>query len=395
MPRTRRPPKQRRVALLIESTRSYARELLLGIACYNQERRRWLVEFTPHGLDETPPVWFRHWQGDGVLARVNDPSMAAAIRAKGVPAVDLRRAVQRRGMPSMGPNDAQVAQLVFDHFRDRGFRQYAFVGLLAWPHKARYARAEHFQRLVRAAGFEHFEFDVPIVEKGDLWDQQCRHLVRWLKELPRPAAIMTCNDDAGLLVLDACRRAEIPVPGEIAVAGVGNDECLCDLAVPPLTSVDLDPRRIGYEAAAWLDRMMDGQAGPQKEIQIAPRQIVARMSSDVMATDDDRVAKALRLIRERACEGLRVGEVLRHVCLSRTALEPRFKQVLGRTIHQEIQRVRLERVRELLAETDLPLKRIAQAAGYRYQEYLMRAFRRATGQTLDQYRKTARAAGRR
>ena len=295
----------------------------------------------------------------------------------------------------MGPDDAQVAQVVFDHFRDRGFRRYAFVGLLAWTHKARYARAEHFQRLVGTAGFELFQFDVPILEKGDLWEQQCRHIIRWLKQLPRPLAIMTCNDDAGLLVLDACRRAEIPVPGEIAVAGVGNDECLCDLAVPPLTSVDLDPRRIGYEAAAWLDRMMDGQAGPQEEIQIAPRRIVARMSSDVMATDDERVAKALRLIRERACEGLRVAEVLRHACLSRTALEPRFKQVLGRTIHQEIHRVRLERVRELLAETDLPIKRIAQAAGYRYQEYLMRAFRRATGQTLDQYRKTARAAGRR
>ena len=208
----------------------------------------------------------------------------------------------------MGPDDVQVAQLVFDHFRDRGFRQYAFVGLLRGPTRRDTARAEHFQRLVGAAGFEHFQFDVPIIEKGDLWEQQCRHIIRWLKQLPRPVAIMTCNDDAGLLVLDACRRAEIPVPGEIAVAGVGDDECLCDLAVPPLTSVDLDPRRIGYEAAAWLDRMMDGQAGPQEEIQIAPRRIVARMSSDVMATDDERVAKALRLIRERACEGLRVAE---------------------------------------------------------------------------------------
>ena len=145
--------------------------------------------------------------------------MAAAILAKGVPVVDLRRVVQRRGMPSMGPNNPQVAQLVFEHFRDRGFRQYAFVGLLAWTHKARYARAGHFRRLVGAAGFEHFQFDVPVVQKGDLWEQQCRHIVRWLKKLPRPVAIMTCNDDAGLLVLDACRRAEIPVPGEIAVAG--------------------------------------------------------------------------------------------------------------------------------------------------------------------------------
>jgi len=201
---------------------------------------------------------------------------------------------------------------------------------------------------------------------------------------------MARNDDVGLQVLNACRRAGIAVPLEAAVAGVGNDECMCKLAVPPLTSVDLNPRRIGYEAAAWLDRMMEGQPAQQGEAHLPPCQLMTRMSTDVMATDDPRVAQAVMLIRDRACDGLRVAEVLRRACLSRTALELRFKRILGRTVHQEIQRVRVERVEQLLTTTDMPLKQIASYAGYRYHEYMMRAFRQATGKTPSQYRKSAR-----
>jgi len=127
MPRIRRPTAQRRVALLIDSSRSYPRELLLGISRYNQERKRWLVEFTPHGIRDMPPAWFRQWQGDGIIARVHGPRLAEAIRRKGVPVVDLRQSLRREWMPSLYPDMAKVARLVFDHFRDRGFRSYAFV----------------------------------------------------------------------------------------------------------------------------------------------------------------------------------------------------------------------------------------------------------------------------
>ena len=201
---------------------------------------------------------------------------------------------------------------------------------------------------------------------------------------------MACNDDLGLQVLDACRRAGIRVPDEIAVAGVGNDECLCDLALPALTSVDLNPRKVGYEAAVLLDRMMAGKPVPERETVVAPAGIAARMSSDVVATEDSRVAQAVLFIREHACDGIQVADVLRHVCVSRASLEPRFKRILGRTVHQEIQRVRLSRVQELLAATDMPIKQIARQAGFRYPEYMMRVFRRVTGQTLKQYRNSAR-----
>ena len=314
--------------------------------------------------------------------------MADALRRKGLPVVDLRRLISAKGIPWIGPDDADACRLVWEHFRQRGFAQFAFVGETPGIHRAMDARADYFCDLVQQAGFPYFEIRLDDVQVGDRWDVQCRQLRTWLTQLPLPIAVMACNDDVGLRVLDACRRASLQVPDQIAVAGVGNDECLCDLSLPQLTSVHLNPRRIGYEAAELLDRMMDGHRVEQREYVVPPREIVARMSTDVVAVEDPLVAEAIRFIRERACDGADVAAVCRHVCRSRGALEPRFKKVLGRTVHEELQRVRLGRVRELLTATDLPIKQIAREAGFRYPEYLMRVFRRSTGKTLKQYRET-------
>ncbi|NLS97802.1 MAG: substrate-binding domain-containing protein [Planctomycetaceae bacterium] len=379
-------PRQRRVALLIESSRAYAREVIRGIAHHNRKHQNWLLEFTPRGLEDPPPAWLKSWHGDGILARVNDRRMASALRRKGLPVVDLRRLIAVQGIPWVGPDDADACRLVWEHFRDRGFTRFAFVGEPAGVHRAMDARADHFGEVVGRSGASYFEIRLDVPAAGDRWDKQCRQLRRWLGKLPLPIAVMACNDDMGLRVLDACRRASLRVPDEVAVAGVGNDECLCDLSLPQLTSVHLNPQRIGYEAAALLDRMMDGEPLEQQEYLIAPQGIVSRMSTDVVATEDPLVAEAIGFIRSHACDGIDVGAVCRHVCRSRGALEPRFKQILGRTVHNEIQRVRLSRVRDLLATTDMPIKQIARETGFRYAEYLMRVFRQTTGTTLKDYR---------
>ena len=379
---------QRRVALLIESSRAYAREVIRGIAHHNRKHENWLLEFTPRGLEDPPPAWLRSWHGDGILARVNDRRMANALRRKGLPVVDLRRFIRARGIPWIGPDDAGACRLIWEHFRERGFVRFAFVGEPRGAHRAMDARADRFRELVQRSSFPHFEIRLDDVQAGDRWDKQCHQLRDWLMGLPTPIAVMACNDDVGLRVLDACRRASLHVPDQVAVAGVGNDECLCDLSLPQLTSVHLNPRRIGYEAAELLDRMMDGQSVDQREYLVEPREIVARMSTDVVAVEDSVVAEAVRFVRNRACDGIDVAAVCRHVCRSRSALEPRFKQALGHTVHEEMQRVRLDRVRELLTATDLPIKQIARATGFRYPEYLMRVFRQSTGKTLKEYRDT-------
>ena len=196
--------RQRRVALIIESSRAYARELIRGIARYNREQPHWLVEFTPRGLDEPLPAWLKEWKGDGILARVSNRRMANALLKKGVPVVDLRRIVHHPDLPSVGPDDAKVSATVVEYFRRRGFQRFGFIGLPPGTHKPMDVRADNFRRIIKEMGGEHHQLFIRDVETGDRRDKQCRQILRWIKKLDRPTAIMACNDDLGLQTLDAC-----------------------------------------------------------------------------------------------------------------------------------------------------------------------------------------------
>jgi LacI family transcriptional regulator len=197
---------------------------------------------------------------------------------------------------------------------------------------------------------------------------------------------MAANDERGLQVLDACRRANLAVPDVVAVIGCDNDEPLCELSIPPMTSVDVNAEGIGYEAAALLDKMMSGEKTPSKTIRIAPRAVVTRRSTDVLACEDDEVRRAVGYIRESACRGLQVSDVLAHMGMSRASLQQRMKQFVGRTIHQEIQRVRLAMVKQRLVGSADTIKQIARESGFASVQYMTRVFRAMTGETPARFR---------
>jgi len=188
-------------------------------------------------------------------------------------------------------------------------------------------------------------------------------------------------------VLEACRRAGRSVPDEIAVVGVDSDETVCLVSNPALSSVAADHVRVGYEAARLMDALMAGEAVGESPLLIPPRGVVTRLSSDVLATEDTVIAEAMRLIREHACEGIDVGEVARRVGTSRTTLKRRFQGVLKRSVHDEIVAAQLKRARQLLAETELPLKRIAGCTGFRRGNYLNVVFKARVGMTPGEYRR--------
>ncbi|MCS7304512.1 MAG: DNA-binding transcriptional regulator [Thermoguttaceae bacterium] len=381
---------RRRVALLIETSRAYGRGLVRGVAKYVQEHGHWMIDFTPRGLTDPPPLWLRGWQGDGILARINDYRMAEAVLRTGAPVVDLRRVLVDLGVPTVGPDDRAIAQLAWEHFREHGFRQFAICGMPRRLQPPMDRRQEYFRQIVQSHGYLCKGFCLrPRRHSSEAWEEEQERLAQWIRGLAKPVAIYTCNDDYGMRVLDACRRAGVPVPDAVAVLGVGNDECLCHVSTPPLSSIDLDAERIGYRAAQLLDRLMAGKLPPKHPVLIPPRGVVARASTDVLATEDEDVVRAVRFIREHACQGIRTVDVLEHVAMSRAALEGRFKTVLGRTIAQEIRHRQIQRVKQLLRETDMPLKQIALQTGFRYTEYMIRAFRQATGMTPKQYRKTS------
>jgi LacI family transcriptional regulator len=383
--RNRRPL----VALLIETSNAYARGLLEGVTAYLREHGPWSVYISEHGRGESVPHWLKGWAGDGILARIENRTIAKIVAERGLPTVDLSAARLAPGIPWVETDDEAIAKLAVDHLLERGFRQLGFCGLTDYHWSV--WRAEHFQRVAKAAGCDCHVHLAPLRggRAADFAAEQ-RDLARWVQKLPKPVGVMACFDIRGRQLLEACRTVGVRVPDDVAVLGVDNDTVLCDLADPALSSIAPDTHRTGYLAAQLLDRMLDGKHVIPKPYLIKPLGLVARRSTDALAIDDDEVSKAVRFIRENACEGITVAQVLQAVPLSRRVLESRFRKLLGRTPHREILRCRIERAKELLRATDLPLKTIAARVGIPHLEYLSVAFKRATQQTPGEYRRQFR-----
>lgn len=385
--------RRRRVLLMIETSLAYGRELLRGINRYVMQHEPWSLYLDQRELMSKPPAWLDKWDGDGIITRWTTPELAQRFRAMRVPVVDLTDVYGNLGLPHIWTDNVAIGVMGAKHLLERGFRHFAFCGFSNHDWSKR--RLQGFEREVTNAGRKchvlESEWDTFHTES---WDDQQEAVGRWLDQLPKPVGVMACNDMRGQHVLDACRRHEMAVPEEVAVIGVDNDELLCSLCDPPLTSVIPNPERIGYEAAALVDRLMQGKKAEVDERLVEPIGIATRQSTDVLAIDQPSVANALRYIRQHACDGIAVSDVLKHVPLTRSVLERQFRRYVGRSPQEEIRQVQLKRARQLLAESDLSLAQIAPLAGYRHPEYMSVVFKRLTGETPGQYRKRTNPSAR-
>ncbi len=378
----------RRVALLVETSNAYARGLLQGVVSYLRDFGPWSIYFAEHSRGDVPPAWLPDWDGDGVIARIENIGIARAIRKLKQPVVDVSSAQLVPDLPWLETNDDAIAQLAVQHFCERGFRRFAYCGdaRFNWSNW----RGERFQKRLAEAGYSCAHFQ-PNPRKTLDEESEVEEIGHWISQIPQPVGVLACYDFRGRQVLDACRRRGISVPEKVAVMGVDNDELLCSLSTPPLTSIIPNTHRTGYEAAQLLDRMMDGLSVERRGYFIEPLGVATRQSSDILAIDDPNVVRAIRYIREHACEGIRVKDVLRAMPQSRRILESRFHKFIGHTPHDEILRVQLDRARALLTETRLPLAEVAQRAGFAHQEYLSVVFKKHTGMPPSQYRRLNQA----
>jgi LacI family transcriptional regulator len=379
--------KRRSVALLIETSNAYARGLLAGIMSYVRQHRPWSIYLPELGRGDRPPAWLARWRGDGIIARIETREIARAVRRTRLPVVDVSAARHLPSLPWVETDDEAIARLAAEHLLERGFRDLAFCGdpRFTWSRN----RAEHFASVARAAGAR-----VRVHESSGTPVRVHRALLGWIRRLPRPVGVMACYDIRAQQLLDVCREAKVAVPEEVAVIGVDNDPLLCNLTEPPLSSVIPNTHRTGYEAAALLERMMGGERVPPRAHLIPPTGIETRHSTDILAIADREIAAAVRFIREHACDGGTIADLLRAVPLSRRVLESRYRRATGRTPHQDFVRLRIARVRQLLAETELPLERIAALAGFDHPEYMSVAYKRETGETPGRYRRKARPGAR-
>jgi LacI family transcriptional regulator len=381
---------RKKVALLIETSNGYTRELLQGVRAWQREHEAWAIRLSEHGRGSAVPGWLHAWRGDGVIARVENQQIARALRATRLPVVDVSAALERAVFPRVATDSRAVTALASEHLRERGFRHFAYCGDAHFLWSVR--RGMFFQQQLRKAGTTCAIFPQRPPRSGDSTEAEIAAIAAWLKKLPKPVGVLACYDIRGQQVLEACKLAGLAVPAEVGVMGVHNDELLCELCDPPLTSVIPNARRAGYEAAALLARMMAGKDVPNAEHLLPPLGIAARQSTDMVAVEDDAVAAAARYIRENASAGIGVEDVLHAVPMSRTLLERRFKRVLGRSPGEHISKVRIEHVKTLLATTSLTVGAIADRAGFKHAEYLSVAFRRATGQTPTKFRAAHHAA---
>jgi len=219
------------------------------------------------------------------------------------------------------------------------------------------------------------------------WEQAQAKLIDWLSHLPKPVGIFAANDALGVRLLDACQRAGIAVPEEVAVVGAENEEMLCEFATPPLSSLRYDGASVGYLAAQTLDRLMAGKKPKQRETLVPPRGIMVRASSDDLVIHDQLVARASRMMREGAATGITVDEVCRKLNASRSTLERRMQAALKRTPKEEIQRLRFRQVERLLQDTNLTIDTIAQQTGFTHSHYLQAAFKERHGVTPGEFRR--------
>ena len=379
-----------KVALLVETSRGFGRDLLRGIARYARLHGPWSFHITPGDYTQQVPK-MKQWGGTGIIARIPNERVAQAVIQANVPTIALGLTDEqlREGSPlatfsELSSDAQQVAALAADYLLERRFHQFAYVGLddRAWSERRERAFCERIAR----AGFKAHVFTQSDKPRDRVWEREQPILADWIKSLPMPIGLLACNDDRGRQVLDACRLANLHVPEDVAVLGTDNDEVFCDLADPPLSSVALNAETAGYRAAELLDGMMSGRIRKRERILVEAVGVVSRRSTEVVAVSDPDVVGALQYIRRELGCGISVLDVANEVAVSRRSLEKRFRDTIGRTILEEIQLVRLERSKRMLLETTYPVSRIAELSGFGSTGYFIQFFQSRVGETPRRYR---------
>lgn len=389
------------VAVILDAARPYDRLIIGGVAQYVREHDRWSLYVEEDPLQKLPDL--ARWQGQGIIANFDDRQVAQAIHGLSIPIVGVGGGYgwyrADSGIPYVFTDNASIGALGAEHLLSCGFEHLAFYG---YPRTATNAwseeRASAFEAACRSVSGRDCQVFTGRQGSARRWGDLQAELTEWLAGLPKPVGIMACNDVRARHVLEACRTLGLKVPRDVAVLGVDNDEMICELTDPPLSSIDQAARRIGYEAAAILDQLIRRAAGhdappPRQRVVVPPIGVVARTSTDTMATDDEAVLHTLERLRADPWRRPDIAAIAHEACVSRSTLENRFKAAVGRSIHEEFVRLRLAGLRRLVTETDLPLKAIATRTGFRSVQYMTTFLHRHTGLTPARLRAVERGRG--
>lgn len=381
----------KKVILLTEGTSTFARDLLRGIAEYSRINGPWAFyreSLAPFYRSKQRPISFKHlkaWNADGIIVRSTGPQMTKLALELKLPTIACDDNNQTPNVPNVISDYEMVGTMAARHMIARGFKNFAFCGFdnMQWSRE----RAEHYCKTLEGAGHKVFQYPYPQSKNKQLWENELPLMTEWIKTLPKPVAIMACNDDRANHVMICCNLQSLHIPEQVSVLGVDNDLLLCDMANPPLSSIALNTRKAGYEAASLLDRMILGEKAKDKTIYVRPTHIATRHSTDTLAIEDKDVVEAIQFIRKNAREPIQTCDVADTVALSTRALYEKFNKHLGRTVYDEIKRVRIEEISQILLQTDLPINQIARIFRFSSKEHIARYFKKATNISPLAYRR--------
>lgn len=366
----------------MEQDSGYHAGVLRGVIAYARTGKRWAFQVHSSTYADLPGL-LDDLRPSGVVVNVIHPEWAKLLRDRKVPAVNIGNH-QAVDLPRVGVDEHLAGQMVARHLLERGFRHFGYYGRATLPFSTQ--RQAGFLKELTRHGTTCSVLDG---NGGKGGDHEARRRA-WLVGLPKPAGIFACSDFYGMTLAESCRQAAVHVPEEVAIVSMDNNDLMCELTHPPLSSVINPGRQIGFEAARLLDRLMQSKRMPRLPVLLAPPGIVTRQSSDIVAVDDAELAEAIRFIRNNAHRSIDVAEVLNTVHVCRRSLERRFRQTLGRTPLEEIRRVHVERAKELLAQTDLATPDVADRSGFMNAPNLAMIFKKVTGLTPTAYRRQYR-----
>ncbi|MFA9478850.1 substrate-binding domain-containing protein [Phycisphaerales bacterium AB-hyl4] len=378
----------KKVGLLLTIFSTHTHEAMRGIATYAGRYGAWQIYTRPQTTFGFLPD-LEHADLDGLIAYQQPHTDVEPLLRRGVPVVNMSTRVVPLPQVSVVSDSQALGRLGAAHLLERGFRKLAFCGFENEPFSR--DRLLGFQAGVREAGLELAVWLDPGGPSAAPWPaERLAALDRWLRSLPAPVGVMACNDTWGQQVLAACSRAGLTVPEQVAVLGIDNDDVICNLTNPPLSSIDRNVYQLGYEAAALLDRLMAGEAPPTTPMLLPPRRVVARRSTDVLAIEDEQVREAVAFIRANYASPIAVKHVCDAVTSARSSLLRRFQHQLGTSPARLINQHRINQARELLVETDADMPSIATACGFANANHFSTVFRRLAGMPPTQYRKESR-----
>lgn len=381
-----------KIILLLDFAEEYSKNLLKGISKYAGEHGPWTFCRMPLFYRETIGMdgilrWAKEWEADGIIGQLYNGIDLEKTIASGIPVIAQDFKERFEEIPNITGAYRETGRIGAEYFLKKGYRYFAFYGFndIVWSRE----RAEGFEEKLKSMGHSVYYFEHRKSRSTDLWYYKSHSLSRWLKSLPKPIALMACDDNQALHITEVCRQIKIRIPEEIAVLGVDDDEMLCELSDPPLSSIALDIEKGGYESAYLLEQMIRGRKG-HYDIFVKPIQVITRQSTDIYATNDSLIATTLKYIHQNIEKSLHVDEIVKQVPLSRRSLEKRFLNTTGFPVYKYIFNLRMEKFTQKLLDTDQTVFEIALDLGFNDGKNIARQFKQVKGCNPIEYRRRNR-----